>query len=222
MNIDQASEDCFDRDIARHSLAVLRDEGVYRHLRFSRPESSTMRFDILTWPGCLCYTGDMGTYVFERTHDMLKFFRPRLFGPDRPARDHIDLRYWAEKLQATDKHADAFEFSLEQFREEVLDYVLSRTEDRDEWTPARLAALNAAIKEQILDDVEDEPSAWVALREFSFSDEHGQFAIEDWERDCKRPTVRFIWCCLALDWAVRQYDAQCDAQRAAPARPRMA
>lgn len=66
----------FTRDIAKHEIEVIRDDGVDRHLRFRRPGTMSMHFDILTWPGYLCYTGDMGSYVFRRTEDMLEFFRP--------------------------------------------------------------------------------------------------------------------------------------------------
>ena len=28
-----------------------------------------------------------------------------------------------------------------------------------------------------------------------------------WERNCKEYSHRFIWCCFALAWGIRQYDA---------------
>lgn len=187
---------------------MLRNDGLYRHLRFARPGTICMHFDILTWPGHLCYTGDMGTYVFQRRADMLQFFRRGESRRDREPRDAIDLRYWAEKLQAHDSQDPAFAFSDEQFREDVRDYVDQATSDDEDWPAERRAALTAAIDEDLLDGVEDEHSAWCALRDFAFSDEHGQFQFIDWERNCKRPTHRFQWCCLALDWAIGVFDAQ--------------
>lgn len=40
----------FDRDIAQHQMEVIRDDGVNRHLRFKRPGTMCMHFDLLTWP----------------------------------------------------------------------------------------------------------------------------------------------------------------------------
>lgn len=72
---DQCTEKRFLGDVAKHQMTILRDDGVNRHVRFKQPNSSNMFFDLITWPGCLCYTGDMGTYVFRRLEDMFEFFR---------------------------------------------------------------------------------------------------------------------------------------------------
>lgn len=63
-------KDRFLRDIQEHELTVIRDDGVYRHLRFQKPGTSVMYFDLITWPGHLCFTGDMGSYLFSRVRDM--------------------------------------------------------------------------------------------------------------------------------------------------------
>ena len=68
-------EAIFLRDVAEHEMIVVRDDGVHRHIRFKKPGTSCMHFDLITWPGYLCYTGDMGTYVFSRLTDMFEFFR---------------------------------------------------------------------------------------------------------------------------------------------------
>jgi len=77
-----------------------------------------MHFDLLTWPGYLCYTGDMGTYVFRRLHDMFQFFRRGESIGERC----IDIRYWAEKLEAIDRVDGVREWTPEKFREEVRDF----------------------------------------------------------------------------------------------------
>lgn len=41
----------FDVDVAEHKMTVLRDEGLYRHLRFQKPGTSCYYFDLVTWPG---------------------------------------------------------------------------------------------------------------------------------------------------------------------------
>ena len=89
----QLTPDTFLQDVAQHQIHVIRDDGVYRHVRFKRPDTYCSHFDLITWPGHLCYTGDMGTYVFTRLRDMFDFFRR----PDNEKWHRIDRRYWAEK-----------------------------------------------------------------------------------------------------------------------------
>ncbi|MBL8474430.1 MAG: hypothetical protein JNM98_21760 [Rhodocyclaceae bacterium] len=192
--------DTFLRDIATHQMHVFRDDGVHRHIRFSQPGTMCMHFDLVTWPGFLCYTGDMGTYVFRRLNDMFEFFR-------RPAgrpQFQIDMRYWAEKLEATDKGDGHKEFSEDCFRADVKDYFDQATDDDNEWTAERKSALWKEIELDVLHRLgTDEQSAFMALEDFS----HDGFQFVDWERDCKEYTHRFRWCCHALDWAIGVYDA---------------
>ena len=189
----------FLNDVAAHQMTVIREDGVHRHLRFQRPGTMCMHFDLITWPGYLCYTGDMGTYVFRRLHDMLEFFRRgKSRGPYR-----IDLRYWAEKLEASDRCDGVREWSPERFKAEVRDFFEQCVIDEDDWPEARRAALWAEIDEQVCAAAGDsEHHAWIALWEF----EHDGFRFQDWERDCKVWTHRFLWCCHALEWAIGVYD----------------
>ncbi len=71
----QCDEARFLKDVANHEMQIIRDDGVQRHLRFKKPGTMCYHFDLITWGGHLCYTGDMGTYVFTRVHDMFDFFR---------------------------------------------------------------------------------------------------------------------------------------------------
>lgn len=193
--------DQFTGDIALHQMQVIRDDGVHRHLRFQRPGTMCMHFDLLTWPGYLCYTGDMGTYVFRRLHDMFRFFRR---GENR-GQYHIDLRYWAEKLEAADRCDGVRKWTPEKFMAEVRDYFEQHTSDDEDYPAERRAALWQEIDEQVCAAADDsEHHAWVALWEF----EHDRFRFQDWERDCKVWTHRFLWCCYALEWAIDTYDAQ--------------
>ena len=67
----------FLNDVKDHQMTIVRDDNIGRHLRFSKPGTSCMSFDLITWPGYLCCTGDMGTYVFKRLPDMFEFFRTK-------------------------------------------------------------------------------------------------------------------------------------------------
>ena len=84
-------------DTAFHRLEIIRDDGLYRHLRMKQPGTSCYYFDIITWPGYLTVTGDMGTWTFSRIADMFDFFGPW--------QDGINTGYWSEKLEAGAGHS---------------------------------------------------------------------------------------------------------------------
>ena len=100
----QPTEESFLNDVSKHEMKVLLDNGIYRHLRFKQQGSSNMWFDVVTWPGFLAYTGDMGAFVFARLEDMFEFFRGRPV--DDKDKLYINLGYWGEKLEAVDPVED--------------------------------------------------------------------------------------------------------------------
>ena len=79
-------------DTALHRMEIIRDDGLYRHLRMKQPGTSCYYFDIITWPGYLTVTGDMGTWTFSRIADMFDFFGAW--------KGVINTHYWSEKLEA--------------------------------------------------------------------------------------------------------------------------
>lgn len=191
----------FEGDIANHRLTIIRDEGLYRHLRFCPPNSYIMGFDIVTWPGYLAYVGDMGDYVFTRTEDMLTFFRRQ---DDYP----IDFRYWAEKLQGSRAGKDlAREYSADAMREEVSRWLKDYVEGH-ELGGTEALELREAVQEQVLEREMAEHSETFAhyyVREF----DHNGISMEALEEpNFKRYEFRFLWCCFALVWAIEQYDAR--------------
>lgn len=191
------ADEYFNRDIAQHEMQVIRDDGVNRHIRFKRPGTMCMHFDLLTWPGYLCYTGDMGTYVFSRLQDMFEFFRRH----ESRKPYQIDLRYWAEKLQSSDKTDGVRRWSADKFRADVIDYFQECTE---ECPHTRKTELWEEIESRVLMPAENgEHFAWAALYDF----EHEGFSFTDWERDSEVWSHRFQWCCHALEWAIAAYDA---------------
>lgn len=204
------SSDQFERDVAAHTMQVFRDNGVDRHLRFARPGTMSMHFDLLTWPGYLCFTGDMGTYVFWRVHDMFNFFRRR----DGREPYGMDVRYWAEKLEAVDRCDGVSRWSAQKFKAEVRGYFDRYVMDSEDWTEERKAALWTEIEDEVCGVADDsEHLAWAALTGF----EHDGFRFQDWERDCKVWTPRFLWCCHALEWAIDTYDRATTDARAVSA-----
>ena len=186
------TEESFLRDVREHRMTVLHDSGVYRHVRFAKPGTSTMQFDIVTWPEYLSVSGDMGTYVFSRLRDMFEFFRGSTVGPIE-----VNLRYWAEKCQAVDRDSGIREYSPERFRERIERWL----EDAEASEECR-----AAVRSEVLCHADEgESAARKAADDFAYAD---GFAFTDfWEADCSEWTARYVWCCYALSWAVRQYDA---------------
>ncbi|WP_227459271.1 hypothetical protein [Cupriavidus pauculus] len=180
---------------------------------------------MITYPGYLVYSGDMGCYVFSRLRDMFEFFRTDRLDTKDPSKLHINRGYWSEKLEAVDgnrRQAGATEFSPEKFRQVIKEYrlrwvreyryVLDKEQRRELWE---------AVDNDVLRHLDDgEHAAYQHAHDFSWSanpishHRHGYhrrqrtFAFEDlWEHDFTEYTHRFTWCCFAIAWAIRLYDA---------------
>jgi len=190
--INQPSKETFLKDVSEHILKLIKDDGLYRHMEFSNKGSFNQKFFLVTWPGYLAYTGDMGDYLFSRTEDMFGFFRND--------RLEINTGYWAEKVRAASVYGNGIrEFSVDSFRENVLEDVRSRL-DLDE---------DGVIPEDMMDEIgellraEDEYECVTAMRDFS-SDKIG--FPDFWEHSCQVKTYHYIWCCYAIVWGIQKYD----------------
>lgn len=189
----------FPQDIAQHVVTILRDDGVYRHLRCARPGSGVMAFEIVTWPGRLAYCGDMGAYVFERLPDMFTFFRA---DTDRPG--CINPSYWAEKVAALDRDGIT-EYSPAKFRAAIEEHLAEFIEDRG-MAEDEATRLREEVEVSIRYQDEDEWSARAAADGFKH---HGRRVFSDfYEIKLHEYTFRFLWCCQALVWAIARYDEQ--------------
>jgi len=209
-------ESRFLRDVEKHEMIVIRDDGISRHIRFKKPGTSCMHFDLITWPGYLCYTGDMGTYVFQRLEDMFEFFRTD--------RRHITLRdgrtlainpgYWGEKLQAVERSGNGgcyLEFSEERFNEAVIGNLIhwirgnahrtTKEERRDLWEAVVSDVINA-------DGDSGGYRKQCAAHDFDHHvNDRIYFCFQDFfEHNVLDYTHSFIWCCYALAWGVAKYD----------------
>lgn len=223
------TQERFLRDVSGHAMTIIRDDDVYRHIRFKPAGTMCMHFDLVTWPGYLCYAGDMGTFVFTRVRDMFSFFRrshsDNLFS--------IDLHYWAEKVEAGDRWGRGNgirEFSKEKFdanvREWVEDFIKAEgeqaNEDRgDVESSLHACAMNdlrAAVEREVIGADENEIRSFDAARDFAFGADDSEawsacfgedchFDFGDfWEVDHNEFTHRFQWCSFALAWGIKQYD----------------
>lgn len=154
-----------------------------------------MHFDLITWPGYLCYTGDMGTYVFKRLADMFEFFRTEGL--------RINPGYWGEKLQAIDRCDGYRQWSKHKFEQRIRD-------DFDEWLED--SELSSEQKQRLPSNSRvmlsalwaSKETAYLAARDFEFN---GNSPFQDWwEVDTDDYSFRFLWCCYALAWGVQKYD----------------
>lgn len=197
-------------DVKDHVIEILRDDGVNRHIRFRESSTMCMHFDLITWPGYLCYTGEMGTYVFRRLKDMFEFFRK---APDRS----IDFRYWAEKLQAVDSSSgkgSATEFDKEQFdaviktywvnwvREAHSDGSLDKEQRRELWK-----AIQDEVRGGYFND--GEYALYQRANDFVWRAAphcHAYTFTDLWDHRFEKHTDHFLWCCYALAWGINLYD----------------
>lgn len=203
-----ATEKKFLERVKNHTMEVIRDDGLYRHVRFSNNGSSIDRFDLVTWPWHLCYTGDMGTYVFCRTEDMFQFFRTR---PKDDGSIYINEGYWAEKLEAVDRASGVRKFDEARFREAVRDHwkdMVSHAIRAGHMDKAGSARLWEAMEHDVLSCLEDgEIRARDAADSFECEIQGHTYRLEDfWDHDFETFTGRFIWACYAIAWGIKQYE----------------
>lgn len=198
------TKESFLKDVKDHVVEVLRADGIYRHIRFRKLGTMCRHFDLITWPGYLCYTGDMGTYVFRRLDDMFQFFRGA-------SMDQIDRRYWAEKLEGSDKYDGIKEFDEAKFDRAIKEYVLEWVrENTDCTTKAERRDLWDTVLDEVIGADGDSKGQRKSIAAYDFSHRVNgdtRFQFEDlFERTFDRYTFRFLWCCYALAWGIKQYD----------------
>jgi len=192
----------FASDTTNHTLTVLRDDGLYRHLRFKAPGTGFYWFDLVAWPGHPAFVGDVAPgYVFAHTDDMFGFFRA--------SKHDISPSYWAEKV-VTGRDG------IKVYSEDRLRQVV--TDDLDHLGEDCPPGLREAAQREVLDDpeVHYEDGARQALDAFQF--EHMVFTgtgrkratfrfTDTWEWDLTDWDWAFLWCCHAIRWGIGQYDA---------------
>lgn len=207
------TEERFLEDVKGHAMTVLRDDGVFRHLRFKRPDSGSYWFDLITWGGTLCIDGDCGTYVFRRLEDMFQFFRTdREHGQKDGRTLFINPGYWGEKLQSVARQGGCVEFSDERFVAAIKDCFQSWCEDHEP-DEATKDDLWEAIQDEVL-FCENEHESLRAVYEFRH--EPTGFEFTDFFELCLTDyTFHFLWCCYAIAWGVKTYDEAKAAQKEA-------
>jgi hypothetical protein len=186
-----------------HTMTVRLDQPPYRDIFFKREDSSLYWFELVTWPGHLTITGDMGTLTFRRVTDMIDFFG------DSTSR--INPGYWAEKIQSLHDPLDCRVYDPDKFVQRVCEDFAAYADEHG-WVLTRTQELWAALQEFVLNDAEDERAAVAAASRFSFPEDtwHPQhkleFAFYDvWDWDLRVWDQRYLWLCWAVLWGVNRY-----------------
>lgn len=211
----------FRRDTARHELTVLRDDGLYRHLRARAPEHSFGWFELITWPGALGIRGDMGSYTFSRDTDMFAFFRGSAW------QGAPNFQYWEEKADSSDARMGVWEYSEQMLRQHIEEDVAAWAEaDLDARLRARaeglgtvperlpkgvvsecrtahaayMAGLREELDEELLGDyatwcLQDEHDGLAGARQFSYRPDGSPPGEQPFDFDTS-------------EWQVREYTAQ--------------
>lgn len=231
----------FLKDIAEHEMQVIMDNGVHRHIRFKKPGTMCMYFDLITYPGGLLYTGDMGTYVFVRLQDMFEFFRTSpqdSWVKEMGLTLYTNHSYWSEKLVATDcsgrRGGKAEEFCEEKFKQVVIESYLrpwiKRAREDGTLDKEQRRELWEEVHTEIIDRISDYGEgiiqkcyefSWKPHLSFneSLSRKAKSYHFEDFfEHSFTTYTHSFRWCCMALSWGIAKYDAWKDEQAKAAAK----
>lgn len=178
-------EERFRADIAQHEMTVLHNDGVYRHLRFKRPDTFMYHFDVVTWPGYLTITGDMDTFTFARLEDMFEFFR---------SGTGINPGYWGEKVKA-----GAYKRYDEDYAHQA------SVEHLDEWAEheePEAAAYKRQLLQELIAGSEGQGESDFRYGLSRIGEPYGDWW---WEADLHPHTFQFLWCCWAIRHAVTAF-----------------
>ena len=169
-------------------MKILRDDGEYKHIRFSKPTSRAYYFDLITWPGHFSVVGDMGDWFFRRSMDIFR-------GP-------ISHHYWKEKLLASS--VNSTEFSAEQFQSAILEDLEQWGEDR--CSPEELQILKNQASNDLLQDITTDSVRCAYEWEYQIRPSLTFRFSDVYEHSFEEYTFHFMWICHAIQWGIQQYD----------------
>lgn len=192
----------FLHDVRHHQMTILLDQGLHRHIAFSRPDSSILSFSLVTWPGHLAISGDCQDYTFRRLSDMFDFFRHA--DPGYEKEDRIDPDYWAEKIVATSRHGGHEIFSEDLYKSAIVSDFLNGSIDM---TPADRRAAWRDMRETLLDALPcDRGEAVHQAMGYRCPVRNIHPFEEFWDHCLVEPSFGFLWACHAIQWGIKRYD----------------
>lgn len=180
----QAEKHLKDRD---YKMNILRDDGPYRSLEFKHSDRMEGHFLITTWPGCLCITGDMGSFVFNHIDDTIGFFSGNKINP----------RHWSEKVVAQSIYSGGVKvFSNEIFTKDMLEIKQSRLSRAD--NDDSIKSINDAFEH--IDKVSEIYEAVVFVRGLNLTSLDP--ADLSWPEEY---TFHYLFACYAINFACNTY-----------------
>lgn len=192
-------------EVARHQLDVIREDGLYRHLRFKRPGTNAYYFDLVTWPGYLTVTGDMGTWTFTRITDMFEFFSDEHFGLRESFL--INPGYWSEKFEAGTgrgrSESPCYEFDGQAFDKGLQEWLAAYLEDCGDEDHAEEA--KEAIRELTGNDFRTESDAYHALNDAYFPSGVSSYDVSEGMGSNLTYSHHYLWICYAIVWGIERY-----------------
>ena len=193
----------FEKDTKDHSIEIVKDDGVFRHIDFTKNGSSCYGVSITTWPGYLCISGDMGCHTFQRDNDMFEFFEQH---------EGINPLYWSQKLQKPCSCQCHKEFDEDEFKRKIKsDFDIHWENLEDDFEGDELeeklqekSECWSAIEEDILSVLYDgENALFSAVCQFEC---HG-FDFEDFHfTGCHEYTHHYLWCLYAIVKVIDLYN----------------
>lgn len=193
----------FAGEVGQHEMTVVRDDGLYRHLRFRKtywkvPYRNVQRsgmwwFDLITVPGTLIFQGDGQSFVFSRVEDMFTFFRGKV--------GSINPHYWGEKITSGREGLTRYSEAL--FRAQA-GRCLAEAAEHGGVPPG----VDRAWRDHCLGyDLAAESEANRAAVEFRYKSQGDSFEFHDsWEWDTHEDDWWFLWACHAIVWGIDFYD----------------
>lgn len=195
MNRLEAARQRYQSNAGSHTLTVLHEDGLYRHLRFNSPNSFYW-FDIITWPKGLTINGGMGTFTLKVDEDDVLALFLRSASPS----------YWQEKVYSTDRNDGHYGWLSDVFDEKVRAAVDTWAADLDE---DDAVLLRDRVDMEVLAYSHSAGGAMLAVSTFSF----GGRSFTGWgDWDCEGLSDRFMFNCFALRDAAGQYRSWKDSQ----------
>lgn len=196
------SKERFLEETKNHKLLIIKDDGIYRHLRM-KSDSFNMYYEIITYPEGLLIRGDMGTFIFERTEDMFQFFNS---GINKDGEISINSGYWEEKCQTSSNFgAGIKEFDSDKFLKHVKDDFESYFDNGESEEKNQVWE---EIEDQILSVGHNENELQNAINNFDIQSYiNTKFSFECfWEHSYSKYSFHFIWCLYAIVLAIKEYN----------------
>ncbi|MGX6513281.1 hypothetical protein [Rhodococcus sp. SJ-2] len=189
---EQRAAEYFKVSTADHEMAILHDDGVYRHIRCAQPGTGIWSWNLVTWPGHLAISGDLESYTFSREHDMFGFFQIHGAG--------INPHYWSEKITNYDAQRGTRKFCSEKAKAVVVREFLEQRHYRSGDTADAFRDLRINVLDEI--DNYDQSLFYNAVDSWSYDD----YLFHDtYEWDVKDYDDHFLYACHAIAWGIAKY-----------------